>query len=218
MRHLITTFKMLVAVLIIVLTCSGRLILRTWGGVSCFDSTTYDDLIIAFFPCIYFCATSQIAFTYGCYNYRRLDVRGKTEAILSRSLIRERYYSLLLKLICVCSERGLRLIVENPWGEQTYLKNNFVLPPSYVDTDRTRRGDYFVKPTAYWFINCVPEHGFTPQRDKPRKRILETRRGKRAGVCSEERSAISPDYARNFICDNILGVGQSVGGVQMTLF
>lgn len=27
----------------------------------------------------------------------------------------------------------------------------------------------------------------------------------RAGLCSEERSLISPDYARNFICDFILG-------------
>lgn len=27
----------------------------------------------------------------------------------------------------------------------------------------------------------------------------------KAGVCSSERSMISPDYARNFICDFILG-------------
>lgn len=26
-----------------------------------------------------------------------------------------------------------------------------------------------------------------------------------AGICSEERSMIHPDYARNFICDFILG-------------
>ena len=29
-----------------------------------------------------------------------------------------------------------------------------------------------------------------------------------AGVCSEERSMISPDYARNFICDFIIGKEQ----------
>lgn len=29
-----------------------------------------------------------------------------------------------------------------------------------------------------------------------------------AGICSSERSMISPDYARNFICDFILGKEQ----------
>lgn len=38
----------------------------------------------------------------------------------------------------------------------------------------------------------------------------------RAGVCSEERSMISPDYARNFICDFILGKEQK--GTQLNLF
>jgi hypothetical protein len=36
------------------------------------------------------------------------------------------------------------------------------------------------------------------------------------GVCNEERSMISPDYARNFICDFILGKEQI--GSQLQLF
>ena len=36
------------------------------------------------------------------------------------------------------------------------------------------------------------------------------------GICSEERSMISPDYARNFICDFILGKIQT--GSQLLLF
>lgn len=35
-------------------------------------------------------------------------------------------------------------------------------------------------------------------------------------MCSEERSMISPDYARNFICDFILGKEQ--GNRQLNLF
>ena len=38
----------------------------------------------------------------------------------------------------------------------------------------------------------------------------------KAGICDEERSMISPDYARNFICDFILGKKQDIG--QLTLF
>lgn len=37
-----------------------------------------------------------------------------------------------------------------------------------------------------------------------------------AGICSEDRSMISPDYARNFICDFILGKEQL--GSQLSLF
>ena len=39
-----------------------------------------------------------------------------------------------------------------------------------------------------------------------------------AGVCSEERSMISPDYARNFICDFIIGKEQQDIQKQLTLF
>jgi hypothetical protein len=67
------------------------------------------------------------------------------------------------------------------------------------------RGDYFKKPTGYWFFNCEPTYGFSIQRDKETKRIWDMKGGIRGGICSEERSMISTDYARNFICDFILG-------------
>jgi hypothetical protein len=37
---------------------------------------------------------------------------------------------------------------------------------------------------------------------------MKSRGANKAGLCSEERSVISPDYARNFICDFILGIEQ----------
>ena len=82
--------------------------------------------------------------------------------------------------------------------------------------DRTKRGDYFVKPTAYWFVNCEPTHGLTIQKSKIRKTIMDSKGASRAGLCSEERSMISPDYARNFICDFVLAKEQSF--TQLTLF
>jgi hypothetical protein len=45
---------------------------------------------------------------------------------------------------------------------------------------------------------------------------MSLRPGKKAGVCSEERSMISPDYARNFICDFIIGKEQV--GTQLSMF
>ena len=178
------------------------------GKPSLFDAISKDDLILAFFPCIYFCATSQMAFSWGCVNYRTLNTHEKTEMILKRAKDREYFYSLAVKMLCVAEERGLRLIMENPWSEQTYLKANFIAAPTIVDMNRMTRGDYFVKPTAYWFINCEPTHGKTEQKDKQKKTIMSARGASRAGLCSEERSMISPDYARNFICDFVIGKAQ----------
>lgn len=187
------------------------------GGVSIFDSMSCkDDIIMAFFPCVYFSCMSQMAMSWGLKNYRKLTYKEKTDKILERVANREYFFGLAVKMLCVAKERGLRMIMENPWSEQTYLKANFVMPPTIVDKNRMLRGDYFVKPTAYWFINCEPTHGFTMQKDKQKKIIEKCKGGVQAGICSEERSMISPDYARNFICDFILGKKQET--TQQTLF
>ena len=54
------------------------------GKPSLFDGITPDDLIMAFFPCIFFCQASQSAFTYTYNNYAKMNIRKKTEAILQR--------------------------------------------------------------------------------------------------------------------------------------
>lgn len=45
---------------------------------------------------------------------------------------------------------------------------------------------------------------------------MKMRKASKSGLCSEERSMISPDYARNFICDFILGKVQK--HTQLDLF
>lgn len=181
------------------------------GGASLFDNITKDDLIMAFFPCIYFCAPSQMNFTWGCTNYKQMTTKQKTDAILKRDKDRSYFYGLAIKMFAVAKMKGLRLIMENPWSENTYLKANFILPPSLIDNNRMMRGDYRVKPTAYWFVGCEPTHNTTIQFDKlSEKKTHQTSKGSnKAGLCSEERSMISPDYARNFICDFILGKVQT---------
>ena len=188
------------------------------GQPSIWDGITNDDLIVAFFPCIYFSALSQMCFFWGCINYRKKTTRQKTEKILQRTKNREKFYSLAVKMLTVAEERGLRLIMENPWGEQTYLKANFVKAPDLVDMNRTRRGDYFVKPTAFWYINCTPTFGYSFQKSDIYLTHDTTKGSKQAGLCSEERSMISPDYARNFICDFIIGKEQEQLGIQLSLF
>lgn len=185
---------------------------------SIFDEIKQDGLIMAFFPCIFFCQASQSAFTYTYNNYAKMNIREKTEAILERSKNREYFYSLLIKLFCVVKEKGLRMIVENPYSGQHYLvlAQNFVTPPTFIDHNRQLRGDYFKKPTAYWFVNCEPTTGHSYTKPKETKTVFTAKGASQAGLCSEERSLISPDYARNFICDFVLGKEQQ--NSELTLF
>lgn len=187
------------------------------GGQSIFDKISPDDLVVAFYPCIYFCATSQMAFYLSCTNYRKLSFEQKIDKILERADKREEFYKRLIRLCAVCVKKGIRLIVENPWSEQTYLKANFIKTPDLVDNNRLLRGDFYKKPTAYWYWNCKPTYGESYQNDKKQKTIMSSKSGKQAGICSTERSMISPDYARNFICDFIIGKEQQIAK-QMTIF
>ena len=186
------------------------------GDVSIFDDITKDDLIIAFFPCIYFCCLSQMSMSWGCHNYKSKIIRERTELILERANKRLAFYTLAIKMLTVAKERGLRLIMENPYSMQTYLNGNFVLPPAVIDNDRSMRGDYFKKTTAYWFINCEPTNGYTITKNNNTKKVLDAKGSNKVGMCSEERSIISPLYAHNFICDFILG--KATKYTQQTLF
>ena len=179
------------------------------GGQSIFDNITKDGLIIAFFPCIYFTgSTNPCYFTEEEKNYKSLETKEKYDKILERADNRNYYYKLLYKMIGVCRLRGLRIIIENPYSTLHFLHNNFLKEPSIIDHDRTKRGDFFKKPTGYWFFNCSPTYGRSFQKPKKKLRVIDAKPASKAGLCSEERSLISPDYARNFVCDFVIGKEQ----------
>lgn len=186
------------------------------GGTSMFDKINKDDLIMAFFPCIYFTGfTNPRYYTLENINYRGLSLAQKFDKILERSRLRQQFFEILYKLVGVCMKKGLKLIIENPYSELHYLKNNFLCAPAVFDKNRLLRGDYFKKPTGYWYFNCEPTYGESYQDDKKQKTVFAAKRGVKAGICSEERSMISPDYARNFICDFILGKKQDIGQLSL---
>lgn len=186
------------------------------GGHSVFDNITSDDLILAFFPCIYFESLQMTYYQLDCVNTNFLPMTGRIEKAIERLQSRTYLHTLLYKLLWVAYKKGFRLIIENPATMPHYLIGTQNFPkPTFIDNNRMERGDYFKKPTAYWFINCERTFGKTIQNDKKQKIINKCRQGKKAGICSEERSMISPDYARNFICDFILGKKQDIGQLQL---
>ena len=197
------------------------------GKPSLFDKITKDDLIVAFFPCIKFCQMSDYnqRSTYEKWLREGMDKERIWQLLKKESDERYFFYQICLKMHAVIDKRGFRLIMENPWGTFNYTNYHWFLKPAIIDKNRSLRGDYFKKPTAYWFLNCVPTYGQTFQpTPKEKLRIqsggsggtkkakhdkkLEAKGSSKAGLCSEERSMISPDYARNFICDFILGKDQ----------
>lgn len=168
------------------------------GEPSYLDKIGEEDLIFAFFPCTYFSTQSQLQFNLSCRQYDKLTTRQKCVRIMLRSFMRNYYYNTLIKLFAVAMERGLRMIVENPWGHGTsYLRNNFLMAPTFVDYNRTFRGDNFRKPTAYWFVNCEPTRGRMYVERTQARRIQDTK----VGI---EHSLITPQYADAFIHDFIL--------------
>ena len=182
---------------------------KAYGGAkSMFDAIGNADLIMAFFPCIEFSCVAQMWFALSTRCYENWPYKKRIDYMVEKNKRRAFMYDLLIKFCGICLDRGIRMIFENPWSMNTYLKQNvFLKPPSVIDSDRSSRGDIRVKPTAYWFFNAEPTHGHTHQQT-PKNKIKyhqNLKAAPHAGLCSEERSMISPDYARNFIADFILG-------------
>ena len=84
----------------------------------------------------------------------------------------------------------------------------WAIPYTILDEDRSKNGDYYSKPTQYWFINCKPKNNFIFESLQyvPKKRICALK--KDGGVNNQvERSMIHPQYANRFIREFILDEG-----------
>lgn len=178
------------------------------GKKSIFDLIKPDHLIMAFFPCTYFCGHNEMFFCGTNYNYRQLTKPQVLDKIMERAQLRHEYYITLLKLCKVVEERRLRCIIENPYNAHHYWRFNFPYKPAVIHMNRRLHGDKFRKPTQYLFVNCCPAGKCSIQLDKPEEYVME-----KEGI---ERSIISPDYAHNFICDHVLGI--ETEHTQPTLF
>ena len=150
---------------------------------SIFDNITSDDLIMAFFPCIYFTgSTNPVLFRLDVKNYKNLTLREKLDKIIKRGRDRQYFYEMITKMVGVCLLRNLRLIIENPYDNSMhYLKNNFFKEPDLIDNNRTLRGDDFVKPTGYWFFNCEPTFGYSLEPNKNHKTVRGSKPSSRGG-------------------------------------
>lgn len=167
---------------------------------SVFDSINQDDLIMAFFPCIRF--EEQIQMAFRGTQKQLIDKPLETKLVYDLKLHDELHdlYKLVTKLAIVCLRKRLQVIIENPYSSTHYLTKYWCVKPKVIDTDRTLRGDYYVKPTQFYFINLEPKQNM----------ILEPQVWNKAEKSVEYtgnqvmRSMISKDYANRFIKEFIL--------------
>lgn len=176
-------------------------ITRAYDGVkSIFDDILASDLIVAFFPCTRFENQVLLSFCRTNYGFQGFTQEQKLEYDLKLHSELALFYEMVTKLAIVCLQRGLKLIIENPYSTQHYLVKYWSLSSTFVDNDRTLRGDKFKKPTQYWFINCKPSYNviFEPQIIHKEYKMIE--------YCSNkvERSMITPEYANRFIREFLL--------------
>jgi hypothetical protein len=185
------------------------------GKPSIFDRIKKDDLIMAFFPCIHFCDAKTLFFKCVHISQKHWSIKKKMDWNIEAAAVREQFFVLLMKLFALVDSLGLRMVLENPYNTSgmTYLENNF-MNPTIIDKNRMKRGDFFIKPSGYWFIGCSPSRAETYQKDKEQRIIMKVKGSNQKGLCSEERSMISKDYALNFINDFLLGGGKRRGVIQ----
>lgn len=164
------------------------------GKCSIFDQINNNDLIIAFFPCTRFENQILLHFRGESKQQKNHSDIQKLEKDLKLHEELHYLYSLITKLAIICLKRNIPLIVENPYSSQHYLTKYWCLKPKIIDTDRTLDGDYFMKPTQFWFIGCKPKNNFIfePLEVVKRKMINQTNN-------KVERSLINPQYANRFI-------------------
>lgn len=191
------------------------------GKASVFDTIKPSDLIMAFFPCIYFCEANTRMFRFeDSIHCKHTHARAVADMI-ERSRERQRFWELCIKLFCVADTRGLQLVCENPYSKIHFLVQYFPYRAAIIDWNRSLRGDKFVKPTQYFFINREPTKGLKslqPRKPIPVNSLDDRTRAKRKSkikLCSEKKSEITSDYARNFICDFILGKRQAFTDLEL---
>jgi len=173
------------------------------GGLSLFDEIKSDDVVLAFFPCIRFEAQILLWFRGDAMQQKKWSDEKKLEHDLELHKELSRNYELITKLALICIRKNLKLIIENPYGDQHYLTRYWAIKSKLQDTNRRDMGDYMKKPTQYWFINCEPKYNFVFEGiDVKKKRTHNELFGTKD--CQVMRSMISPDYANRFIREFIL--------------
>ena len=195
------------------------------GQPSIFDRITTDDLILAFFPCTRFENQIMLSFRGQAKQFKKWSMQDKIRYDMKLFEELRTNYLTVCKMFIICLDRGLKLIMENPYSEEHFLRRYWCYPATIIDKDRRKNGDYYAKPTQYWFVNTEPKNNLI-WGDSPYNAIggKDTIRSLNSSMYANHfgnvslkiaRSMIHPDYANRFIRQYLIEEG-SINGTMET--
>lgn len=163
------------------------------------------DTILAFFPCIRFEDQIQMCFRGTAYQCKKMTDIEKLEFDLDLHEELTHLYQLITKLAIICLRKKLPLIIENPYSTTHYLVKYWAIPYTVLDLDRSLNGDYYKKPTQYWFINCKPKNNFIFEPlKKVERKTINNAKNENGFDRTVVRSLIHPQYVNRFIREYII--------------
>ena len=185
------------------------------GEPSIFDGIDTEDLVLSFFPCVRFENQIMLGFRGQMKQQKTWTYRQKMEYDMKLLSELKHNYDLVNKQFIICMDKNLRLVMENPYSQEHFLRRYWCYPPSIIDKDRRENGDYFAKPTQYWFLNCEPKDNliFEPITynhlgTKDTIRLMSKEDWEKTGAPTNKvaRSMIHPDYANRFIRQHLIDI------------
>lgn len=161
---------------------------------SIFDNIKQDDFIMAFFPCTRFEDQCNMRFLGNAHQMKNWSDERKLNYDLYLHSQLARNYELVTKLALIALRKKVPLVIENPKGNSHYLTRYWAIKPKVIDMNRAEHGDYYKKPTQFWFINCEPKNNL----------IFKTYENHYIGqienvYSTRQRSKIHSDYAEWFL-------------------
>lgn len=176
------------------------------GWESIFDQMVGGvDVIMAFFPCTRFEAKVPLSFRGELPQQKNWNDLKKLQYSMQLHGELHNLYEKLCELTVVAERKGLRMVIENPVKQPNYLTTYWCIKPSVIDRDRTNDGDYYKKPTQYFFIGFEPSFNIVMEPlDVVKTRTIAGCRAAETTSRQVERSMMHPQYARRFIKKYIL--------------
>ena len=170
-----------------------------------FDNVQDGDQILAFFPCVRF--EDQVLLWFRGENHKQQnwsDIEKLKYCMAIHDELND-LYKYISMMVIVCLQRNIPLIIENPYSTQHYLQRYWCIKPKLIDKNRRDRGDYYEKPTQYWFINRDPGNNLVFDAVAiHRKKIIAYAKAGDGFSAKVNRSMISKDYANRFIREFII--------------
>ena len=163
------------------------------------------DQIIAFFPCVRFEDQVLLWFRGDNHSQRKWDDIQKLKYDISIHDELNDLYKRISKMVVVCLKNNIPLIIENPYSVQHYLQKYWCIKPKLIDENRRDRGDFYEKPSQFWFINRDPSNNLVFDAIAiHKKKTIDHAKAENGVNAKVNRSMISPDYANRFIREFII--------------